>query len=480
VAEPPQAAPEDPDGFPLQVAVNLGRMIAAADGALLRAVANWHAEASAADAGTQDAAASGLADLAGSAQEFLRRAVDRLPAADPWGVPPQIAALHAPSVPATEPASAGSGIRATQEKPAAPAAAPAPAVARPRLGPRPAAMTTSTIPAAPARREQRLAGAAATGANPAVLKPAGLQPLPAGEAALRRRLASVEARAAAAARRATPALASRLAAPTAMAAVPATSDSLSAPVPDRVLALRSDLLALRRIPVSHWLPDPGLLPDESARFFYVDAAWLDAVLTGVCTVGALGTAASTTAAAAAATLTSTAASSSLPPGVDPAPDLTVGVLIRSAAVSGWPQLTLRAFGTAVADDADPGDAAALAAQLTPLRLERISPSVLLALFPAYPARIWVEEPFHGIRHGFDVPVNLGGPFTVPTGTLAGTKAKVDVVMRSGAAPGVADIGQLAEDIGAVTGVSSTSGWLALQLLEPPYRQVFALDTGSLT
>ena len=208
VAEPPQAAPEDPDGFPFQVAANLGRMIAAADGALLRAVANWHAEASAADAGTQDAAASGLADLAGSAQEFLRRAVDRLPAADPWGVPPQIAALHAPSVPATEPASAGSGIRAAQENPAPPAAAPPPAVARPRLGPRPAAMTTSTIPATPARREQRLAGAAATDANPAVLKPAGLQRIPAGEAALRRRLASVEARAAAAARRATPAPAS--------------------------------------------------------------------------------------------------------------------------------------------------------------------------------------------------------------------------------------------------------------------------------
>ena len=265
-----------------------------------------------------------------------------------------------------------------------------------------------------------------------------------------------------------------------MAAVPATTDSLSAPVPDKVLALRSDLLALRRIPVSHWLPDPGLLPDESARFFYVDAAWLNAVLTGACTVGALGTAASTTAAAAAATLTSTAASSSLPPGADPAPDLTVGVLIRSGAVSGWPQLTLRAFGTAVADDADPGDAATLAAQLTPLRLERISPSVLLALFAAYPVRIWVEEPFHGIRHGFDVPVNPGGPFAVPTGTLAGIKANVDVVMRSGAAPGVADIGQLAEDIGAVTGVSGTSGWLALQLLEPPYRQVFALDTGSVT
>ena len=77
---------------------------------------------------------------------------------------------------------------------------------------------------------------------------------------------------------------------------------------------------------------------------------------------------------------------------------------RSAAVTGWPTMDVRAFSTIVpAPDGD-GDAAAeqwaaaaAAAQLTTLRLERLSPSVLLALFDGVPALVWCEEPHHGVR-----------------------------------------------------------------------------------
>ena len=93
--------------------------------------------------------------------------------------------------------------------------------------------------------------------------------------------------------------------------------------------------------------------------------------------------------------------------------IITGFLLRSAAVSGWPSMDVRAFNTIL--PANEGDVnspdyqkwlqAAAAAQLRTLRLELLSPSVLLALFDGVPQLVWCEEPHHGVQFGLKVANN---------------------------------------------------------------------------
>jgi hypothetical protein len=63
-------------------------------------------------------------------------------------------------------------------------------------------------------------------------------------------------------------------------------------------------------------------------------------------------------------------------------------LLRSAAVSGWPGLEVRAY--------DAGGAS-----IDPVRLDHVASDVLLALFPAAPARIEIDEPKEALAFGVE-------------------------------------------------------------------------------
>lgn len=196
------------------------------------------------------------------------------------------------------------------------------------------------------------------------------------------------------------------------------------------------LLLLAPVPFAYLVPDARMLPVEGLRFFYVDANWTAALIDGAVSVGVESSrtsffqdmthglveeAAQAAAAAARADLQGVE-----PPADQSARGLMSGFLLRSALVSGWPTLAVRpcmADGTL----------------LKILRIEHLSPSVLLCIVWGVPDHIDLAEPQEGFRFGVD-----DGLVALRTPTAATTKtdpplgqqiigATVAVVDPSGAA-----------------------------------------------
>jgi len=254
----------------------------------------------------------------------------------------------------------------------------------------------------------------------------------------------------------------------------------------------------RNVPFQYLVPDPGLLPLESARFFTVDEAWSDALIEGILAVGGSSTrdtehvaavlpalqdavrratplaalirrrqSSRATLAAFVAAGARAVATGDVPQLPDPPP--VTGMLLRSALVSDYPGFSIRAFTTTAIDpDVDltsiPADEI-----VAILRMDLLAPTVLLVLFAGTPALVWIEEPHHGIQLGVEendtiIPVASDGqPLNPPPPALA-------VPMRTGPVQGVIDVAALAGALGV-----SSSGALATQLLRPPYRIRFSAD-----
>src|SRR5206468_9714570 len=146
-------------------------------------------------------------------------------------------------------------------------------------------------------------------------------------------------------------------------------------LPDYVVHVLARLRLLYGVPFQYLLPDPQLLPAESARFFYLDSGWLDQLCLGALAVGSGGTREQAqlemglepvrqalgkllplvrdlergrlvleTALA--------GATSELDPG-----SAVTGILLRSSLVSGWPAVQMRAYASddpsLIPDGADP-------------------------------------------------------------------------------------------------------------------------------
>lgn len=297
------------------------------------------------------------------------------------------------------------------------------------------------------------------------------------------------------------------------------------PVPDYIADFLVHLRLVQGVPFNYLVPDESLLPNESIRFFTVDENWLDALMAGAMAVGAASTR-DTDHTAHALPVVTAAVRDALPLaaavrrrqqprtaiatqvrdavvrlqdsnvlhddvfGIGGTPPIT-GFLLRSALVSGWPGLTVRAFTrTDIGEQQDPATVD-LADWVPILRMELLSPSVLIVLFSGAPALVWLEEPHHGIQLGVD-PGNEAEGHTVnvvsPTGSEVPTvdsqgevvPDQVDVPMRAGV-PGVVDVDGLVANLAAkhaaVPEVAPQGGSaaLALQLLRPPWRQRFSID-----
>ena len=85
-----------------------------------------------------------------------------------------------------------------------------------------------------------------------------------------------------------------------------------------------------------------------------------------------------------------------------------GFLLRSRMVSGWPALHVRGYAqdnlrlpAPIPDDQVGEDQDAALGRLGLLRLERLAPAVLLALFDGVPQVVHVEEPRAGVQFGVD-------------------------------------------------------------------------------
>ena len=291
--------------------------------------------------------------------------------------------------------------------------------------------------------------------------------------------------------------------PAALAERLTAKDQVDASVPESGMPpymemFLAHLRVLIGVPFDYLVPDARLLPDESIRFFYVDRSWTDRLVDGAIAVGKAGTREQAHHQAHAADVQSQldltervvrVLQRGLTPPDPPADQnparVLTGFLLRSAAVTGWPAMDVRAFSTIVPPyTGNPDDPAATqwadqaaAAQLTTLRLELLSPSVLLAVFDGIPELVWLEEPHHNIEFGV-TPNNTGGFFLDrhgPVGQVEQPAAPVPVPVRA-ANNRVVAVAALRDELAALTGPpvlpQTGSAAFAIELLDYPWRQRF--------
>jgi len=241
---------------------------------------------------------------------------------------------------------------------------------------------------------------------------------------------------------------------------------------------------LCNIPFRYLVPDARLLPKEAIRFFTLDEDWLNALA-----AGALEQDINSTRERARVRLVlpkamkartqqlrlvrSVArriilknAGENLDDG-NTTPTTVSGFLLCSSLVSGWPGLQVRAWKKDVPRNVDPTDPRVQGLAVPILRLERLSPSVLLALFDGIPRLIWLEEPHHGVQFGCEMNSDRQWIVTPRSPLQNNTGAPIQVQFRP--TRGVIDITKLAKDL--LTKDSSAA--LGLQLLRPPVRQRFS-------
>jgi hypothetical protein len=243
------------------------------------------------------------------------------------------------------------------------------------------------------------------------------------------------------------------------------------------------------VPFEYLVPDSRLLPDESIRFCYLDRSWTDRLVDGVISVGKIGSREQAHHQAHAAQVDTAldhvewqvrSRQRGLGDAVDDSdvdPGVTItGFLLRSAAVSGWPQMEVRAFSEVL--PAYPSEQAMEAARLPLLRLERLSPAVLVALFAGVPKLVWLEEPHHGVQFGVK---HEAGKVVVyrrkGSGEAEQNVVPVQVPFRQGG-KNVVHVAELRERLNdAAAGdpnmpAQTGAAMFALEVLDLPWRQRF--------
>jgi hypothetical protein len=283
--------------------------------------------------------------------------------------------------------------------------------------------------------------------------------------------------------------------------------------PPDILTFLAKLRMLSGVPFNTIVPDAELLPNESIRFFFLDRGWTDALVQGALSVS---TANSVDRAqleklypTVEAEIDNAERSVRAPGGEEllgGSAGLVTGFLMRSAAVAGWPGMHVRAYRTEPAQHDEEVLPESHASRIKLLRLERLAPAVLLALFDGTPSVIHIEEPRQGVQFGTRVTSAGNGrqSATVPARNVNSARyvdasgseidpASLDpdespsnlanpipIRFRPGAA-GVIDMTNTARAFRDAPGTGMTGSGddridgaeYALQMLRFPYRQVFA-------
>lgn len=279
--------------------------------------------------------------------------------------------------------------------------------------------------------------------------------------------------------------------------------------PQHILDFLARLRMLNGVPFNTLVPDTALLPNESIRFFYLDRAWTDALVQGalsVATANSIERAQLENLYPKIEAEIDDAERRVRAPGSEPllagSAGIVTGFLLRSAAVAGWPGLHVRGYreepgggDQKILDESHPS-------RIKLLRLERLSPSVLLALFDGIPKVLHIEEPRQGLQFGYYVDQGARGRATarVPArnvlssryvddanqqGDLPEDATQIPVRFRPGAA-GVLDLTNTARAFSDATETEMTvsigdtvdGAEFAMQMIRFPYRQVFAQTTGT--
>jgi hypothetical protein len=260
-------------------------------------------------------------------------------------------------------------------------------------------------------------------------------------------------------------------------------------LPPAVTGWLVNLGLLIGVPFNYLVPDERMLPAESIRVFSLDPNWIAALLDGAMSIGRTSTidashddaVAPLVHAAVNTRLGSVRARALAADPPPPAPTGPVtGFLMRSQLVADTPGLQVAAYDTSGQSP------------LPILRLELLSPSVLLGLFTGTAVRFEISEPGHLLRLGVVVSATSPPTFTLPVRDLGLTGGGIGdplpnaqpaaVPFRaSDQSARVLDVCGLVSNIenslkGAnllPEGSSVDAGALAIQLLQPPARQDYA-------
>jgi hypothetical protein len=198
-------------------------------------------------------------------------------------------------------------------------------------------------------------------------------------------------------------------------------------MPDQIIQWLAMKALLYDVPFNNLVPNERMLPVESLRFFYIDQNWIDSLIDGALSAGIQSSRDS---------LFHQLLRDSLHRAVDaelqevrnrlrnvssngnPPPLGTVaGFVLRSAVVSGWPGLELRAWSAS--DSVNP---------MKPLRIDRVSPTVMIGIYPDVPVKLEFNEPSEGLVFGFE---DEGFTIRYLPGTTGATAPNIGQIIRTG-------------------------------------------------
>lgn len=159
---------------------------------------------------------------------------------------------------------------------------------------------------------------------------------------------------------------------------------ISEEIPDDIFSWLKDLRLLKGLPFNYLVPDERLLPVESIRFFWVDLFWIKCLLDGAFSIGRVIESDRKNDMDLLSKLITKF--SEIKPQIKT--EIT-GFLLRSDVVSGWPGLQVDGIETKSGE------------KLQLLRMERLSPNVLMCLFNGEIQEIQISQKPETIHFGFE-------------------------------------------------------------------------------
>lgn len=237
------------------------------------------------------------------------------------------------------------------------------------------------------------------------------------------------------------------------------------------------LLLLYGVPFNYLVPEEAMLPPESIRFFYLDPGWMKCLLEGACSVGKSSSLDKL--------FDQNLRNSFLDLAGEKASEVRAGergelnwplsgFLLRSDLVEGWQGLEMKASGVdGRGNHIDP---------LQALRIDRLSPDIMLCIFNGKVTEIEIKQPPEGLHFGAAYIDNAYHKFHLRKLTPdkeAGDQIdkKFNIPMRSGSWR-VVNVLELAncmkEDLEVVKAIEDpfTSAEFAVQMVESPGKAIF--------
>ncbi|TGK02624.1 hypothetical protein EHQ53_13465 [Leptospira langatensis] len=223
------------------------------------------------------------------------------------------------------------------------------------------------------------------------------------------------------------------------------------------------------VPFSYLIPDEKMLPQESVRFFELDQNWINSLIDGAFSLGrsTAGDLEHDQKTANSIRNSATQASLSVRNPLDNSntspdtPKTIAGLILRSAAVAGWPNMEIRAFNVPQAD------ANSLpSGQLTLLRMDRLSKDVLLCIFSGDALQFDIQLPSEGVHFGLDFDQTFSKELRDPDGDLENNAILDNIPFRD--LFGVLNIDLLSSNIVQKLNLQPeqfTSAQFALQMVE---------------